>query len=168
MPTPDPPHEHPPSSILTDGGERDPSSNTAPDDADPDDESDHRDDDSEGNIDDADETKSLNIEIPSDSSDSGIRYAPACLPICQYEILDGIKEDYALTWRGLLMISRRDLDGGIPEGEDQYDAINSTRKFHGLTWRGMLIHAIRVLGEDDRLDLSGSDQCHSKSGSCSS
>lgn len=98
--------------------------------------------------------KNLNIEIPSEDAESGVQYAPAQLPIGQYDILDSIKEDYGLTWRGLLMVARRDLDGEIPDGSDQYSAINETRKYHGLTWRGMLIHAVRVLGEDERFESS--------------
>lgn len=105
--------------------------------------------------DDSTEVKNLNIEIPSKSADSGIQYAPAELPMKQYLTLDKIKDEYGLTWRGLLMVARRDLDGEIDEDEDQYSAINGSRQFHGLTWRGMLIHAVRVLGEDDRLEPTG-------------
>ncbi|WP_157972373.1 hypothetical protein [Saliphagus sp. LR7] len=95
-------------------------------------------------------TKAINIEVPGEDQ---MRYVSVEMPPDQYEMLDDLKSEYGMTWRGLLMHSRRELNG-LPEGDSvdemgQYELVNKTRQRHGLTWKGMLLFAGRDLRPEE-------------------
>lgn len=96
------------------------------------------------------EQKAINMEV--DGADR-LRYVSVEMPVDQYDMLDDVKEEYGLTWRGLLIHTRRELDGFLEgDGDDQmgqYELINETRKRHGLTWKGMLLWAARDLQSEE-------------------
>lgn len=99
---------------------------------------------------DDDETTAINMEV---NGADQTRYVSVDMPTDQYEMLDDLKDEFGLTWRGLLVHTRRELDG-LPKGDEidtrgQYDLVNETRKRHGLTWKGMLLWAARDLKSKD-------------------
>ncbi|WP_255171192.1 hypothetical protein [Natrononativus amylolyticus] len=100
----------------------------------------------------ADQTeKAINIEVPEGDK---TRYISVEMPLEQYESLDKLKDEFGMTWRGLLIHSRRQLDGVPQPGSDeaetsQYELLNETRQRHGFTWKGMLLFAERHLRSDN-------------------
>lgn len=102
-----------------------------------------------------DRGKDINVQVPSEGGD--VRYTSAKIPIDQFEALDRVKDEYGMTWRGLLMNAQRELNSypaqniepPDDDGKSQYQIINDTRKRHGLTWKGMLLFAARDLQQND-------------------
>lgn len=96
------------------------------------------------------ETRAINIEVPGEDE---LRYVSVEMPPDQYEMLDDLKSEYGMTWRGLLIHSCRELTD-FPKDDDvdemgQYELMNETRQRHGFTWKGMLLFAARDLQPED-------------------
>lgn len=105
-----------------------------------------------------DDIRAINIEVPGADE---TRYVSTKLPADQYNMLVDLKDDHGLTWRGLLMYARRELNG-LPDGADidevgQYQLVNETRKRHGFTWKGMLLFAARDLRKEPQKEINSTE-----------
>lgn len=88
--------------------------------------------------------KTVSLQIKSETaSGTTTRHITAELSSEQYQALQDLKREYGFTWKGLLMMACRELDGTPDSDADIYDAIYTTRKRHGLTWKGMFLFALR-------------------------